>query len=225
MQERLKKMITLSNNSDHTEKGQKSAIKHICSQLLVLVGLGAMMVTCFCLLPGCGSDSKPTNVKNEKAVATSPKKPNSQAVMPLLGQKVLLKEPKVSLNSEGKPVFLGVTREEMEAKVAADRKKFESTSGLEFFPGVTREEMEAKVAADREKFKSKTGLEVFPGVTLEQLEAKVSADYSKPFPKSTEVFPGVTMEGMKSKISQQQAEPPDKKAPFPQVVGKNDSKK
>lgn len=214
-------MMTLSNNSDHREKSQKSARKRICSQLLVFVGLAAMSATCLCFLPGCGADSKPTNVKNEKAVATNPKKANSQSVMPLLnGQKSLLKAPVVSLNSEGKQVFMGVTREEMEAKVAADRKKVESTPGLVVFPGVNREELEAKVAADREKVESMRGIEVFPGVTREQLQAKVAADSSKLYPRGTEVFPGVTLEKMSSKVSQQQAEPPDKKGLFPHVVGK-----
>lgn len=215
--------MTLSNNSGHREKSQKSARKRICPQLLVFVGLAAMISTCLCFLPGCGSDSKPTNAKNEKTVATNPKKANSHSVMPLLnGQKALLKAPTVSLNSDGKQVFMGVTREEMEAKVAAERKKVESTPGLVVFPGVTREELEAKVAADREKVESMRGLEVFPGVTREQLQAKVAADYSKPYPKAAEVFPGVSLEKMSSKVAQQQAEPPDKKGLFPRVVGKKD---
>lgn len=214
----------LSNHATQGQKDQALFRKRTWLRILVLFGFGGMIVTVLCLLSGCGSDSKPASVKNEKAVATSPKNANSQAVMPLLhGQKVLLKEPKVSLNSEGKPVFLGVTREEMEASVGADRKKFESTKGLEFFPGVTREEMEARVAADREKFKETSGLEVFPGVTREQMEAKVAADYSKSYPKGREVFPGVTLEQMQSK--QQQAERPDKRALFQHVVGKNDSTK
>jgi hypothetical protein len=218
-------MMTLPNNSFHI-KTQKLGRKGICSQHLVYVGLAAMISLGFCFLAGCGSDSKPTNAKNEKVVAKSATKAKSQAAMPLLnGQKALLKAPEMSLNSEGKPVFLGVTREEMEARVAADRKKVESMQGVAALPGVTREELEAKVAADRAKVESTPGLIVFPGVTREQLQAKVAADASKPYPKDAEVFPGVTLGQMSAKVSQQQAERPDKSALFPHVVGKKEVKK
>ena len=52
-------MVTLSNHAGQREEGQKTARKRICSRLLVLVGLGAMVLTVLSFLPGCGSDSTP----------------------------------------------------------------------------------------------------------------------------------------------------------------------
>jgi hypothetical protein len=218
-------MMTLPKNFCRI-KNQNSPRKGICSQRLVFVGLAAMIALGFCFLAGCGSDSKPTNAKNEKAVGTTAQQAKSQAAMPLLhGQKALLKAPQMSLNSEGKPVFIGVTREEMEARVAADRKKVESMQGVVALPGVTREELEARVEADRKKVESMRGVEVFPGVTREQLQAKVAADSSKPYPKDAQVFPGVTLEQMSAKVAQQQAQRPDKSELLQKAVGKKDVKK
>jgi hypothetical protein len=222
---RLNKMMTLPKDFCRI-KNQNSPRKGICSQGLVSVGLAAMIAIGFCFLAGCGSDSKPTNAKNEKAVATTAPKAKSQAAMPLLhGQKALLKAPQMSLNSEGKPVFMGVTREEMEARVEADRKKFEAMRGVEVFPGVTREEMEARVEADRKRVEAMRGVEVFPGVTREEMEARVEAESRKPYPHDAQIFPGVTLGQLSAKVAQQQAERPDKSQLLKDIVGKKDVKK
>ena len=116
--------------------------KHICLRIPVLIGLGAMGLLVFGLLPGCGSDSTPAGV-----VKTGP------------GEKALVKKALVKKQPDSKhiEVFPGVTLEEVEATMAASR----TNPPREVFPGVTLEEVEAKMAASR----TNQPKEVFPGLT------------------------------------------------------------
>jgi hypothetical protein len=185
-------MLTVSNHSGQVEAGQRLSQKHICLRILVLVSLGSMVLAVFGLLPGCGSDSTPSGVVKGKNAPTATKsgtmKP--QAVAPLFsdqeetgaGKKALVKKQPDSKHIE---VFPGVTQEEVEAEMAANR----TNPPQEVFPGVTLEEVEAEMAANR----TNPPKEVFPGVTLEELGATVQAAGQKPdLELMMETFPGAT---------------------------------
>jgi hypothetical protein len=169
----------------------------------VLVILGTMVLAVCSLLPGCGSDSTPkSSVKGKNAPTATKSLTKPAAVTPMLigqketgpGKKGLMAKPPDSLGIE---VLPGVTKEKMEARVAADRKKIEAP-GTEVFPGITREQLEAKIAADRKKIEA-PGAEVFPGITKEQLEAKIAADRIKISSQRSEIFPDMTLEQLNSK--------------------------
>jgi hypothetical protein len=171
---------------------------------LVLVTLGTMVLAVCSLLLGCGSDSTPASGVKGKHASTATKSGivKSQAVTQLLpnqeaagpGKKGLVKKPPDAKTIE---VFPGVTAEQVEAKLAANRAK----RPTEVFPGVTAEEVEAKLAANR----AKRPTEVFPGVTAEQVEAKLAANRAK---RPTEVFPGVTAEQVEAKLAANRAKRP-----------------
>jgi hypothetical protein len=185
-------MFTLSKTQSGQRKGHRGLFRNrICSKLLVLVGLGTMVLAVCSLLSGCGSDSTPGgSVKGKNAkTATKSGTMKPQAVTPLLadqeetgpGKKSLAKKPPDSKNIE---VFPGVTIEEVEAKLAANRAK----PSTEVFPGITMEEVEAKLAEGR----AKRPTEVFPGVTAAQVEAKLAEGRAQ---RPTNVFPGLIQPG------------------------------
>ncbi|MBU4448186.1 MAG: hypothetical protein KKD99_06340 [Proteobacteria bacterium] len=173
-------MMTLSNNTGQMEKGQKSARKRICSQLLVFVGLGTMVLAVCSLLLGCGSDSTPGGSEKGKNAKTSsiPAAKQSQApAMLLMGGKGASgagEMADIKKQPEPKSVVMpDITLEEMEARNAAAVKMARSP-GFEIAPGVTREEMEARNAAAAKMARS-PGIEIMPGVTLEEMKKRNAA--------------------------------------------------
>ena len=186
-------MFTLSKTlSGQKQDGRALFRKRTWLRILVLAGLGAMVLTVLCLLPGCGSDSTPGGaVKGKDAKAgTSPKPQKMQGPISLMvgeeetapGKMGKIKHQPESTVVEPIP---GVTQEELEARAAADRKIIVSPD-TEVFPGMTQREMEARRAADA-GYDPETA-EVFPGMTQTEMEARQAADTSSD-PKTAEVFP------------------------------------
>ena len=178
-------MVTLSNHTGQVEAGQKPAGRRIGSKLLVLVGLGAMVLTVLSFLPGCGSDSTPGgSVKGKSAKPAA----RAEAVKPLSPGALLIDQEgtvpgKVKKQPDSKQIemFPGVTPEVLEARLAESRKKYLSMRH-EVFPGITQEELDARVAASRQKYLSMRH-EVFPGITQEELDARVAASLQKHDPR------------------------------------------
>jgi hypothetical protein len=170
---------------------------------LVTLTLGTMVLAVCSLLLGCGSDSTPGGTVKGKNAPTATKpltKPAAVTTM-LIGQKEtvpgkkgLMAKPPDSLGIEMLP---GVTKDNMESRIAADRKKIEAP-GTELFPGITREQLEAKIAAGRKKIEA-PGTEVFPGITRKQLEDKIAAGRIKSSSQRSEIFPAMTLEQLNSK--------------------------
>ena len=163
-------------HSGQGKEGRALFRNRIWLRILVLAGLGAMVLTVLCLLPGCGSDSTPGgSVKGENAKTAGLGAKKSVAVTPLLIDKDETGPGKMgTIKQQPKSNFVepipGVTQEKLEARAAADRKILESPD-TEVFPGVTQAQLEARLAADKKSFDPKTA-EVFPGMTQAQLEAQ-----------------------------------------------------
>lgn len=174
-------MFTLSKTHSGQRKGGRALFrKRVWLRTLVLAGLGAMVLTGLCLLPGCGSDSTPGgSVKGKNAkTATSPKTKNMQGPTSLLVDKEETgpgKMGKIKHQPEANFVepFPGVTKEELDAGMEAAQKLLESP-GHEIFPGMTKVELEARLEADRTSFDPKTA-EVYPGMTKAELDARLEA--------------------------------------------------
>jgi hypothetical protein len=221
MQVRLKKMMTFSKNSGQMEKGQKSARKRISLQLLVLVGLGAMLLTFSCLLSGCGSDSK-----TEKATASDKARKQMPARLVMEEGKAPGEAGKIKpankmpelrpteiVVAPDEEVFPGVTRKELEARLEESRKK--GPPDMEIFPGITRKEVEARIEESRKK--GPPDMEIFPGMTKKEMEARMSAQRGRD-PRTMEVIPGVTREELNAKKGREVG--PTKQEMFPPSGGK-----
>jgi hypothetical protein len=184
-------MFTLSKTHPGQMKGGRALFrKRIWLRILGLAGLGAMVLTVLCLLPGCGSDSIPEgSVKGKNAkTATKSKLKKMQEPISLLADKYETgsgKMGKIKHKPESNFVepIPGVTQEELDVRAAADRKILESPD-TEVFPGMTQAELEARLAADS-SFDPKTA-EVFPGMTQVQLDAK---NAKQEVPHDRELFP------------------------------------
>jgi hypothetical protein len=214
--ERFNKM-TLSNNFGQREKGQKSAIKRICSRLLVLVGVGTMVLAVCALLFGCGSDSTPggsVKGKNNKTASTPTGKKSQAPAMLMTGEKGASKTGvtgNIKKQPERKSVPMqGMALEEMEAKNAAAINMARSPG---FKIGrLTREEMEAKNKAAA-KMAQSPGLEIMPGVTLEEMKKKNAAAINMVRSPGFKMG-GVTREEMEARNAAALANAP-KKPPIP----------
>jgi hypothetical protein len=217
-------MFTLFNHFVQVTEGRRLARKRVCIKILVLIGLGIMVLMVIALLSGCGSDSTPggsVKEKNAKAAAGS-KATKMPAVISLLTDKEGTDPGKMG-NVKKQPdaqrleAFPGMTVEELEARDAADRKKFEDPNN-EIFPGITRKELEARVAADRKKFEDPNH-EIFPGITRKELEARDAADRKKFEDPNHEIFPGITMAELNARRA---AEPkPDRRLMMETFPGLN----
>jgi hypothetical protein len=207
MEGRLKKMRDFFYRTQSRRTGRKPSRIRIWSRILVLAGLGTMVLTGLCLLPGCGSDSTPGgSVKGKDAKTASLGAKKSGGAISLLADKDKegmdpgkMGQIKPQPESRRIEVFPGMTTDEMEAKAAAEQKKFVAMDN-EVAPGITKKELEAKIAADREKFLSQPQ-EIFPGITQEELKAKIAADREKFLSQPQEIFPGITQEELKAKIA------------------------
>jgi hypothetical protein len=218
-------MFTLAKIHSGQRKGGGALVrKRIWLRTLVLAGLGAMGVTVLCLLPGCGSDSTPGgSVKGKNAAtATSPKPKKMQGSISLLVDKeetgpgkmgTIKHQPEANLVEP----IPGVTREEMEAKAAAERKIFESPDS-EVFPGMTKAKWDERIEAERKSFDPKTA-EVFPGMTKAQWDDRLEAERKNFDPKKAAVFPGMTKAKLEAQNAKQKVKPDDREL-FPPAVGK-----
>ena len=154
--------------------------KVTCLRARGLLGLGAML-SILCLLLGCGSDSKQSGSvsgKKEKTAKSSNAASNAAGTVNMMvdtntGPGKINKEP-IARDVEVYP-GAGVTAQEAEERVAADRQRTESPT-FEALPGVTRAELDARIAADRKRRELPT-VEVLPGVTRAELECQ---DCGKP---------------------------------------------
>jgi hypothetical protein len=191
----LENFKTYASNQSIEKGGQEIISRSFWLRLLVPVGLGAMMLAVFCLLPGCGSESPP---KKEKAAKSSGGK-KMDTVLPMLVDK-----PEAGTGqAKGLQTFDKVpgmpTEEEFKAKAAKARSDWERRSPkMEILPGITQEQIDAKLAESR---KRNPKLEVLPGLTQEQAEAKL-AEARKRAPSKVEIAPGVTEEHLKQKADQ-----------------------
>ena len=158
-------MLSISiNRPTHGAEGQAFSRKLIWLRLLVLVGLGAMVLAIFCILPGCGSDSNPGGAvkgKDEKTAKSSVKVIPRREI--LLYKESKVKEYPTGSGSPRIEVLPGVTQGELDARGAVDRKKFDSPR-IKVLPGVTQGELDARQAAERNP-DPRLMLQTFPGVT------------------------------------------------------------
>lgn len=168
-----------------------------------MAAVGVMMVLIF---SGCGSSGdsgKSVQAKKEKAAAGAPAKQKGMVVR-LLTEK----EEGAAATSKRDPqerfeVLPGLTREEAEAKMAADRAAHDR-GPVELLPGVLLKDVEAKIKANQGP-KDHKGFEALPGVPREVVEAKMAADRAQEDPKTREVLPGVSRAELAAKTSRQQA--------------------
>ncbi len=163
---------------------------------LVLVTFGTMVLAVCSLLPGCGSDSTPggsVKGKNAKTVAKSnPTKTQGTSKLLLDEETKTIDNATIKHHPEYQRLetSLGVTLEELDARIEADR-KLSVDPDAEVFPGMTRGELYARAEADR-KLSEDPDIEVFPGITRRELHAR-QAEHLRSFdPKTEEVVPGVT---------------------------------
>lgn len=195
-------MMTLSNNSGQMGKSHKPDRKRICSRLLVLVGLAAMILTCFCLLPGCGSDNKSQAIsgKKEKTAASSTAM-KSQAVLPMqnLGEvsKGNVKKEPLSPDTELAP---GLTVREVEKREEANRKRAENPN-YEVIKGINKKELDNKLAAEQKRQEStnSVNLEILPGITKKDLDARMAAHF-KMAGSGNGGLSGITKEELNSRM-------------------------
>ncbi|MHB8067649.1 MAG: hypothetical protein ACYDIC_07090 [Desulfobaccales bacterium] len=157
-----------NHHSVHGKEAQAPSSKRMGLKTLAIVGLGAMMVTCFSLLPGCGSESDTgksvkaksasepvgsAKAKKEKTAATSAA--GQQAIMPLIIDEEGSgpgKMPKAKPNSpQPGEVLPGLSREQAEAMVKASRTPVDPKTAktMEILPGVTKEEWDSKASRTR----------------------------------------------------------------------------
>jgi hypothetical protein len=171
---------------------------HIRLKSLAIIPLGAMIFLVGGLLSGCGSDStKLESKKIEKTRTSSTDKKSSGMVGPLLSDKGKTASPKTG---DLREVFPGVTQEQLEARIAAERKIFEAQKNRAFLPGIVinEKQLEDRMASERKKFESQKRREVLPGITQEELNSRITQRQKT---ANTEVFPGVTqveMDGRKT---------------------------
>jgi hypothetical protein len=122
--------------------------KCVWSGFLILVGFGLMIA----LLSGCGSGSNPQS-KTEKTA----KPAAGPAATQLLNQKKVVVQ---RSRPQRREVVPGFTQEELDAKHAAERKKFEEfRANMEIAPGITQRELEARHAEERKEFAAAGGFE------------------------------------------------------------------
>ena len=156
---RLNEMLTLSgSHSGPVQTVRALSRKRLWLRTMVLAGLGALVLTVLCLLPGCGSDSTPGGAvkgKNAKAAGAGAKK--SAAVTPLLtdkegmdpGARKIAKQPPDSQQNEVSPP--GMTLEELKAKTAEQTAAYYNRDPnlIEVSPGMTLRQVKANAAREQ----------------------------------------------------------------------------
>jgi hypothetical protein len=147
--------------------------------------------------------------KGKTAVAPDDMKSSGAAVLGNRGELSGGGTIKRELNAVDKLGMLpgsGLSPKELEERLAADVKRSESPN-YEVVPGMTRQQMEAKIAAAQQEAQKKLespNYEVVPGMTRQQIEAKIAAAQQEAQKKlesqNYEVFPGMTSAEMKHKV-------------------------
>jgi hypothetical protein len=186
-------------NYTQDEEGRLLPGKVTCLRARGLLGLGVML-SIFCLLLGCGSDSKQSGSLSAKKEKTA-KSSNAPGTVNMMvnnnnGPGKINKEP-IARDVEVYP-GAGVTAQEAEERVAADRQRTESPT-FEALPGVTRGELDARIAANRKRSESPT-VEVLPGITRGELDARIAANRKRSESPNYEVLPGITKDQLDARI-------------------------
>jgi hypothetical protein len=166
---------------------------------LAIIGLGAMILSMFCLLPGCGSDSTPKGAASAKKEKSGKSDGAVKAITPLLFDKEAVgTEP--PLPPSGKHP-LSLSAEEIEAKRREAAERLEKLDPKrEIIAGMNLEQLNAKLEQERAK-KPNPNLEAFPGLTQGQLETK-REEAAKRSAMRSEVLPGLTAEQAKAGAEQ-----------------------
>ena len=194
----------LSNNSTHGQKGQGLFRKRTWLRILVLLGFGGMIVTVLCLLSGCGSDSKPEAVsgKKEKTAASAQGMKSREALaLKNLGEVSggnVKREP-LYPETELAP---GLTVADVEERMAATRKRVENQD-YQVFPGVTKNELDNKIAVEQKRHESANSAseEILPGITKQELDARMAA-HLKRTGASNEGVKGVTKQELNARLEE-----------------------
>jgi hypothetical protein len=176
---------------------------------LVIIGLGAMVLSMFCLLPGCGSDSTPkgaASAKKEKA-GKSVQDKDMKSITSLLSPNEGASQLQHVDNIPGMP-----SPEEIEAKKKAGAEWWDKQDAkYEMLPGLTKEQLEAKLEAARAK-KPDPNVQLLPGLTQRQVDANLMAARQRP-PLSGELVPGLSEEQAKAKLDQARRQAEDFRSP------------
>ena len=172
-----------------------------CSQkearlgLLVLAGLGMMIF----LLSGCGSDNTPKRAASAKEEKAAKSGSTMQTKEPLFTPKKGGIAPPLGRydNVPGMP-FQG---KELEEKRAAAERAYEKLDPKQLvFPGITKEQLEAKLKAERGK-KPDPDRAIFPGLSPKQLDAKLNEQRKRGL-EQVPIFPGLTEAQMRINAAQ-----------------------
>jgi hypothetical protein len=215
---RLHRMFTLSKTQSGQRQGGRLFSRNWL-KVLAPMGLGIMLIAFF---SGCGSNNTPEGTakakKDAKAAAYPAATKKSGATALLLDKEGTnpVKMRIIKHQPESNPIepIVELTQEELDARLAADRKLLESPE-TEIYPGLTQGEAEAKVAAEKAGFDPKT-TEVIPGVSLAQIEAKLAAEKASYDPKIVEVVPGMSQAQVEAQNAKQKI---DKRDMFPPALG------
>jgi hypothetical protein len=173
----------------------------VCIPGLGFVGV-LVIFTIFCLLPGCGSDSKPGAVavgkKDQAKAAAKPRKPSAPSTLVVElggpGSPGKMGQINKAPDSQRHKIFDGMSPQQLEAKAAesvAQMHKARKENHSVVLDGMTQEELEARAAQSMQMLKSKSGGEIFPGITQQELEMMAK---QKPAPGAVWTFPGATQD-------------------------------
>jgi hypothetical protein len=210
----FKYFYTIHHSTPNGEDGRISR-QGVGLGFLVLIGLGTMIM----FFLGCGSGNSPTSKKPEKT-AKSSGAITPQTAGPLLSGSKESRELHKSREAKRIEVVPGYTQEELEAKNAPVRKKYEGLKNtIEIAPGITQSEIDARNAETTKKYQDmRNNIELAPGITQGQVEAR-QAELQKKFADSNiEILPGITREQLNAKVKQQAR--PEGREKLPPAAGK-----
>ena len=174
-------------------------------RIMVLIGLGAMVLLVFGLLPGCGSDSKPAGAvarKNEKAA----KKSSMPVPVMFVKEGIVIELDKKAGDNSGSVsrrivvAAPGVTPEQLQANLEETRKLLQSP-GYEVMPGFTKEMAQSKLE-EAWKLRDSASSEVMPAVSKETVEAKLAESRKVTESSGYEVLPGLTQEKLEARLEE-----------------------
>ncbi len=161
---------------------------------LVIMGLGAMILAVFCLLPGCGSDSttKGTASAKKERSAKSPGDTGTRMITSLLSDK--------EGNAPQVPTLDNlpdnISREELESKIKAAEQAMLDPK-RELVTGLTLEQMNTQIEAAKQATLDPKR-EVVPGLTMGQINAKIMEAQKRP----ANIASGFTQEQIKAKVAE-----------------------
>jgi hypothetical protein len=177
------------------EEGRGRSPKEARLGFLILAALGMLIF----LLSGCGSDSTPKDAASGKKAKADKSGVTMRAVTPLLSPNAGGTAPPIPQLEKipGLP-----SMEELEAKRTEAKKAYEKLDPKqEVLPGLTKEQLEAKIAAQRAKKVDPTQ-QILPGLTMEQLDAKRKEFRERPSTPG-KVVHGLSEAQVKAKVDQE----------------------